>query len=49
MVAECLANLTDYLAIIRLGCYAIHDTGIYLDAQRSANVPKQNQGYARIG
>ncbi|MBU2908126.1 amino acid deaminase [Vibrio splendidus] len=47
VVAECLANLTDYLAIIRPGCYAIHDTGIYLDAQskvlRRAQV---NQGYA---
>ncbi|MCZ8498636.1 hypothetical protein O9929_13665 [Vibrio lentus] len=26
VVAECLANSTDYLAIILPGCYAIHDT-----------------------
>lgn len=47
VVAECLANLTDYLAIIRPGCYAIHDTGIYLDAQNKVLQRAQvNQGYA---
>ncbi|MFA0001072.1 amino acid deaminase [Vibrio lentus] len=47
VVAQCLANLTDYLAIIRPGCYAIHDTGIYLDAQSKVLQRAQvNQGYA---
>ncbi|MFA0036128.1 amino acid deaminase [Vibrio sp. 10N.261.52.A1] len=47
VVAECLANLTDYLAIIRPGCYAIHDTGSYLDAQSKVLQRAQvNQGYA---
>ncbi|WP_059017845.1 amino acid deaminase [Vibrio coralliirubri] len=47
VVAECLANLTDHLAIIRPGCYAIHDTGIYLDAQSKVLQRAQvNQGYA---
>ena len=47
VVAESLANLTDYLAIIRPGCYAIHDTGIYLDAQSKVLQRAQvNQGYA---
>ncbi len=47
VVAECLANLTDYLAIIRPGCCAIHDTGIYLDAQSKVLQRAQvNQGYA---
>ena len=47
VVAECLANLTDYLAIIRPGCYAIHDSGIYLDAQSKVLQRAQvNQGYA---
>ena len=47
VVAECLANLTDYLTIIRPGCYAIHDTGIYLDAQSKVLQRAQvNQGYA---
>lgn len=47
VVAECLANLTDYLAIIRPGCYAIHDTGIYLDAQSKVLQRAQvNKGYA---
>ncbi|CAH6844066.1 D-serine deaminase [Vibrio chagasii] len=47
VVAECLAHLTDYLAIIRPGCYAIHDTGIYLDAQSKVLQRAQvNQGYA---
>ncbi|MCG9690334.1 amino acid deaminase [Vibrio sp. Isolate22] len=47
VVAECLANLTNYLAIIRPGCYAIHDTGIYLDAQSKVLQRAQvNQGYA---
>ncbi|MEZ8721808.1 amino acid deaminase [Vibrio pomeroyi] len=47
VVTECLANLTDYLAIIRPGCYAIHDTGIYLDAQSKVLQRAQaNQGYA---
>ncbi|CAH6853755.1 D-serine deaminase [Vibrio chagasii] len=47
VVAECLAHLTDYLAIIRPGCYAIHDTGIYLDAQSKVLQRAQvNQSYA---
>ncbi|NOI90784.1 amino acid deaminase [Vibrio splendidus] len=47
VVAECLASLTDYLAIIRPGCYAIHDTGIYLDAQSKVlQRAEVNQGYA---
>ncbi|MGY3572030.1 amino acid deaminase [Vibrio paucivorans] len=47
VVAECLANLTHCVAIIRPGCYAIHDTGIYLDAQSKVMQRAQNnQGYA---
>lgn len=47
VVAECFANLTHCLAIIRPGCYAIHDTGIYLDAQSKVMQRAQaNQGYA---
>lgn len=33
VVSECLANSEDFEAIIRPGCYAIHDKGIYMDAQ----------------
>lgn len=33
VVSECFADLKEFDAIIRPGCYAIHDTGIYLDAQ----------------
>lgn len=47
VVAECLSNLTHCLAIIRPGCYAIHDTGIYWDAQSKVMQRAQvNQGYA---
>ncbi|WGV98788.1 amino acid deaminase [Vibrio sp. YMD68] len=47
VVAECFANLTHATAIIRPGCYAIHDTGIYLDAQNHVIArAKNNQGYA---
>lgn len=47
VVAECLANLTHCLAIIRPGCYAIHDTGIYWDAQSKVMQRAEvNQGYA---
>ncbi|EAR55504.1 predicted amino acid aldolase or racemase [Photobacterium sp. SKA34] len=38
IVAECFNKQQELEAIIRPGCYAIHDTGIYLDAQ--------NQGIA---
>ncbi|MGR5443360.1 amino acid deaminase [Vibrio jasicida] len=33
VVSECFSNHDNLEAIIRPGCYAIHDTGIYLDAQ----------------
>lgn len=47
VVAESFANLTHTLAIIRPGCYAIHDTGIYLEAQSKVMQRAQaNQGYA---
>lgn len=47
VVSECLANLDDVNAIIRPGCYAIHDTGIYLEAQNKVMArAKQNQGAA---
>ncbi|WP_415720795.1 amino acid deaminase [Photobacterium ganghwense] len=47
VVAESFADHPHLLAIIRPGCYLIHDTGIYQDAQ--ANVmarAKRNQGAA---
>ncbi|MGF1695507.1 amino acid deaminase [Vibrio lamellibrachiae] len=47
VVAECFSNLTHATAIIRPGCYAIHDTGIYLDAQSKVmNRAQANNGYA---
>lgn len=47
VVSECLANLDDLEAIIRPGCYAIHDTGIYLDAQNKVMArADKNQGAA---
>ncbi|NOH78616.1 amino acid deaminase [Vibrio sp. RE86] len=47
VVSECFANLDDVTAIIRPGCYAIHDTGIYLDAQDKVMArAKKNQGAA---
>jgi len=47
VVSECLANLDDVEAIIRPGCYAIHDTGIYLEAQNKVIArAKKNQGAA---
>lgn len=47
VVSECFANLDDLTAIIRPGCYAIHDTGIYLDAQDKVMArAKKNQGAA---
>ncbi|MEZ8824293.1 amino acid deaminase [Vibrio amylolyticus] len=47
VVSECFANLTHSTAIIRPGCYAIHDTGIYLDAQSGVMArAEENGGYA---
>ncbi|MDN2480921.1 amino acid deaminase [Vibrio agarivorans] len=47
VVAETFANLTDYFAVIRPGCYAIHDTGIYAQSQDQVMQRAQNnQGYA---
>lgn len=47
IVSECFANLDDFEAIIRPGCYAIHDTGIYLDAQNKVmQRAENNQGAA---
>ncbi|MGR5379631.1 amino acid deaminase [Vibrio harveyi] len=47
VVSECFANLEDFDAIIRPGCYAIHDTGIYLDAQNKVmQRAENNQGAA---
>ncbi len=47
VVSECLANLDDVDAIIRPGCYAIHDTGIYLEAQNKVMArAEKNQGAA---
>ncbi|WP_295893346.1 amino acid deaminase [uncultured Vibrio sp.] len=47
VVSECFANLTHATAVIRPGCYAIHDTGIYLDAQSGVMARAQeNGGYA---
>lgn len=47
VVSECFANLTHANAVIRPGCYAIHDTGIYLDAQSGVMARAQeNGGYA---
>ncbi len=47
IVALSFANLTHAHAIIRPGCYAIHDTGIYLEAQEKVLTrAHNNQGYA---
>ncbi len=47
VVSECFANLDDLDAIIRPGCYAIHDTGIYLEAQNKVMArAEKNQGAA---
>lgn len=47
IVAHSFANLTHAHAIIRPGCYAIHDTGIYLEAQEKVlKRATSNQGYA---
>ena len=47
VVAETLANLDDFEAIIRPGCYVIHDTGIYLEAQEKVMARAQkNSGFA---
>jgi D-serine deaminase-like pyridoxal phosphate-dependent protein len=47
VVAERFTHLSDYLAVIRPGCYVIHDTGIYLDAQNQVmQRALANQGYA---
>ncbi|KHT60203.1 amino acid deaminase [Photobacterium gaetbulicola] len=47
VVAESFAQCQHLLAIIRPGCYLIHDTGIYQDAQNNVMARAQvNQGYA---
>lgn len=47
VVSECFSNLDDVEAIIRPGCYAIHDTGIYLAAQNKVMArAEKNQGVA---
>jgi D-serine deaminase-like pyridoxal phosphate-dependent protein len=47
VVAECFAHLDAFEAIIRPGCYAIHDTGIYLEAQNHVMTrAENNQGFA---
>ncbi|MCZ8489018.1 hypothetical protein O9992_23365 [Vibrio lentus] len=45
MVAECLLEPNRLLGDHPPGCYAIHDTGIYLDAQSKGNttLPKQTK------
>ncbi|MGC9403737.1 amino acid deaminase [Vibrio genomosp. F10 str. 9ZC157] len=44
VVSECWSNLTHTTAVIRPGCYAIHDTGIYLDAQNGVMARAQANG-----
>lgn len=47
VVAECFAHNATCCAVIRPGCYAIHDTGIYLDAQSKVmDRANQNSGLA---
>ncbi|MFC5079444.1 D-threonine aldolase [Vibrio thalassae] len=47
VVAETFAHLPDFEAIIRPGCYVIHDTGIYLEAQEKVMArATKNGGYA---
>ncbi|MBC7004009.1 amino acid deaminase [Photobacterium sp. BZF1] len=47
VVAESFARCQHLLAIIRPGCYLIHDTGIYQDAQNNVMARAEvNQGYA---
>ncbi|WP_425609036.1 amino acid deaminase [Vibrio mediterranei] len=47
VVAETFAHLNDFQAVIRPGCYVIHDTGIYLDAQDKVMARAvKNGGYA---
>lgn len=47
VVAESFAQCQHLLAIIRPGCYLIHDTGIYQDAQNNVMARAEvNQGYA---
>lgn len=47
VVAECFNKHRELEAVIRPGCYAIHDTGIYLDAQNQVKQrAEKNQGIA---
>ncbi|KFI13006.1 amino acid deaminase [Vibrio coralliilyticus] len=47
VVSECFSHLKEFDAVIRPGCYVIHDTGIYLDAQNKVMQRAQtNQGMA---
>ncbi|MGY0398571.1 MAG: alanine racemase [Ostreibacterium sp.] len=47
VVAETFSQLKDITGVIRPGCYAIHDTGIYDLAQKQVQLrAKNNQGYA---
>lgn len=47
VVAECFNKHRELEAVIRPGCYAIHDTGIYLDAQNQVKLrAEKNQGIA---
>ncbi|GAL36719.1 D-serine deaminase [Vibrio maritimus] len=47
VVAEEFAHLDAFDAILRPGCYVIHDTGIYLDAQHKVmQRAEKNQGFA---
>ncbi|MGR5062369.1 amino acid deaminase [Photobacterium sp. DNB22_13_2] len=47
VVAESFTSCQHLLAVIRPGCYLIHDTGIYQDAQHNVMTRAQvNQGYA---
>ncbi|MCU8504749.1 amino acid deaminase [Vibrio vulnificus] len=47
VVAEQFSGLTDLTPVIRPGCYAIHDTGIYQTTQQQVmQRARQNQGIA---
>ncbi|USD62734.1 amino acid deaminase [Vibrio sp. SCSIO 43140] len=47
VVAEEFAHLANVDAILRPGCYVIHDTGIYLNAQHKVmQRAEKNQGFA---
>jgi D-serine dehydratase len=47
VVAECFSAHPDFRAVIRPGCYVIHDKGIYQDAQEELmRRAERNGGYA---